>query len=134
LPLAKSRDKEKEGNKLPFGDEKNSPSGTFSFSFGFVLLLFAYFFFPRRGTKGNKRKVGIKKRRETKRRKKLHCFTTFSSLEEGRRETKEEGRKKLHCFTSPKGCKTLTTFSSLLPSPKGTFSRRETKRRGTYLR
>jgi hypothetical protein len=23
LPLAKSRDKEKEGNKLPFGDEKN---------------------------------------------------------------------------------------------------------------
>jgi hypothetical protein len=46
------RNNEKEGNKLPFGDEKNSPSGT------------------------------------------------FSSLEEGRRETKSRGTKK-------KGNKTL---------------------------
>jgi hypothetical protein len=125
LPLAKSRDKEKKGNKLPFGGRKagnvfvpegeffsflfpqrgkllffssfvfargkrnrgkrtkgrNSPKGTFSFSFGFVLLLFAYFFVllwfrlplaksRDKEKKGNKRKVGIKKRRETKRRKK----------------------------------------------------------------
>jgi hypothetical protein len=49
-----------EGNKLPFGDEKNSPSGTaIPFASGKrrgtkEITLFYFFFFPRRGTKVNK--------------------------------------------------------------------------------